>query len=199
MASTRNKDEDDDTVPDQILDAARELVLAVGVTRTTATDVARKAGISRMTFYRRFADMQRVLADLLTRELSALIAAAALEVDAKANARQRLCSVALGVVRSLADDELFARVLDVDPELLLPYVIDRTGASQWIVLSAITRALADGRGDGSIRPCELEPVARTVLLTVQSFVLSARILVRESNPEAAFAELGLLLDRYLAP
>jgi hypothetical protein len=38
-----------------------------------------------------------------------------------------------------------------------------------------------------------------VLLTVQSFVLSARILVRESNPEAAFAELGLLLDRYLAP
>ncbi|MCP2262032.1 transcriptional regulator, TetR family, partial [Streptoalloteichus tenebrarius] len=34
---------DDDT----LLDAARECVLAVGVRRTTLTDVARRAGVSR--------------------------------------------------------------------------------------------------------------------------------------------------------
>ena len=50
--------------PDPVLDAARESILAVGFRRTTLTDVARRAGVSRMTIYRRFADMKALLADL---------------------------------------------------------------------------------------------------------------------------------------
>ena len=42
---------------DRVLDAARACVLAVGVRRTTVTDVARRAGVSRMTLYRRFPDL----------------------------------------------------------------------------------------------------------------------------------------------
>ncbi|CAM5511644.1 hypothetical protein SHIRM173S_11244 [Streptomyces hirsutus] len=36
-----------------MLDAVRDCVLAVGVRRTTLTDVARRAGVCRMTLYRR--------------------------------------------------------------------------------------------------------------------------------------------------
>src|SRR5690242_15867496 len=54
--------------PDPLLDAARESILAVGWKRSTLTDVARRAGVSRMTIYRRWADMQTLLADLMTRE-----------------------------------------------------------------------------------------------------------------------------------
>ncbi len=198
MTSTRNNSEDD-AVQERILDAARELVLAVGVRRATASDVARQAGISRMTLYRRFPDVQRVLAALLTKELSQLLDTVRAEVDASAPARERLCASAVGLVRGLSVDPLFARVLDVDPELLLPYVIDRTGASQHIVLAAVRGAIVEGQSDGSIRPCEPELTARAVQLTVQSFVLSARITERESDPEATLAELGLLLDRYLQP
>ena len=42
---------------DRVLDAARACVLDVGVRRTTMTDVARRAGVSRMTLYRRFPDL----------------------------------------------------------------------------------------------------------------------------------------------
>ena len=58
---------------DRLLDAARECVLAVGVRRTTVTDVARRAGVSRMTLYRRYPDLEAVLAALMTREFGRLI------------------------------------------------------------------------------------------------------------------------------
>ena len=54
--------------PEGYLDAARESIFAVGWRRTTLTDIARRAGVSRMTIYRRWDDMQTLLADLLVRE-----------------------------------------------------------------------------------------------------------------------------------
>src|SRR3712207_1054015 len=56
-----------------LLDAARECVLAVGVPRTTFSDVARRAGVSRMTLYRRFPDLEALLAALMTREFGRLV------------------------------------------------------------------------------------------------------------------------------
>ena len=46
---------------DALLDAVRACVMAVGVRRTTLTDVARRAGVSRMTLYRRFPDVEALL------------------------------------------------------------------------------------------------------------------------------------------
>jgi AcrR family transcriptional regulator len=66
MASIRHK-------KDAVLDAARDCVLAVGVRRTTLTDVARRAGVSRMTIYRRWPDVQTLVADLMTREWAEVV------------------------------------------------------------------------------------------------------------------------------
>ena len=70
MTSMRNKPGDA-----AVLDAALECVLAVGVRRTTLTDVARRAGLSRMTLYRRWPDLDTLVADLMTRELLAVAGA----------------------------------------------------------------------------------------------------------------------------
>src|SRR4028118_1689679 len=72
MASSRNNGVADDP----LLDAARECILAVGWRRTTLTEVARRAGVSRMTLYRRWPDMQSLLADLMTRGGAAIAVAA---------------------------------------------------------------------------------------------------------------------------
>ena len=58
------------------LDAARACILDVGWRRTTLTEVARRAGVSRMTIYRAWPDMPAVLGDLMTREWSEVVARA---------------------------------------------------------------------------------------------------------------------------
>src|SRR3954451_20103901 len=110
---------------DPVLDAARECVLAVGVRRTTFSDVARRAGVSRMTLYRRFGDLEALLSALMTREFGRLVAAA--QARHSAGAPERAGRMVVGAARRLAADPLFQRLLDVDPELLLPYVTMRRG------------------------------------------------------------------------
>ena len=61
------------SVDDQILDAARSCVLDFGLRRTTLAEVARRAGVSRPTVYRRWPDTRAVVADLLTREIRTAI------------------------------------------------------------------------------------------------------------------------------
>uniref|UniRef100_UPI0024555EF2 TetR/AcrR family transcriptional regulator n=1 Tax=Nocardia abscessus TaxID=120957 RepID=UPI0024555EF2 len=57
-----------------ILDAARACVQEFGVRRTTLTEVARRAGVSRPTVYRRWPDTGALVAELLVRELRGIVA-----------------------------------------------------------------------------------------------------------------------------
>src|SRR4051794_16961514 len=64
------------------LDAARACILDVGWRRTTLTEVARRAEVSRMTIYRAWPDMPTVLGDLMTREWGEVVAVAVEAADA---------------------------------------------------------------------------------------------------------------------
>src|SRR3954453_11612937 len=68
MSPLRNNDAED-----TLLDAARACLVAGGWRRTTLTDVARRAGVSRMTIYRRWPDVRTLLGDLMTREWSEVV------------------------------------------------------------------------------------------------------------------------------
>src|SRR3954471_8870339 len=76
MTSLRHNPDQAASSDDAYLDAAREAILAVGWSRTTLTDIARRAGVSRMTLYRRWPDTQTLLADLMTREWGRVAGAA---------------------------------------------------------------------------------------------------------------------------
>jgi AcrR family transcriptional regulator len=190
--SQRNNVVDED---DRLLDAARECVLAVGVRRTTVTDVARRAGVSRMTLYRRFPDLEGVLAALMTREFGRLVAQAAARAEG-ATARERVVAMVVHGARSLAHDPLFVRLLDVDPELLLPYVTRRLGGMQRIAVAAGAEALA--AGDGSVRTdVSPEVLSAAIELIARGFVLASH---GELEPGLdPWAELGRAIDGYLRP
>ncbi len=188
------------TSADRVLDAVYASVLAVGVRRTTMSEVARRAGVSRMTVYRHFPDVTSVIAELMTREFCDLLDAIEQEVAALATARERLVEACVLTARRLPEHPLFRRVLDVDPELLIPYVFDRLGGTQEASIAALARLLEDGRQDGSVRRADdASPVAYCLQLTVQAFVLAARITAERSSPQAVEDELRRMLDAYLVP
>src|SRR3954464_2250643 len=188
----------DRDIPVEVLDATRAAVLAVGVRRTTLTDVARRAGVSRMTLYRLVPDVTTLILEVMTREFAALIAESEQHVRRRRTGRARAVAATVEIVRRLPDAPLFRRVLAVDPELLLPYLTDRLGATQRLAIGHVRRLLADGVADGSIRRADLDVLAVTVLFATTPFVVSARLLDDEQRA-SALDELSRMLDAWLAP
>lgn len=158
---------------DPVLDAAQECVLAYGVRRTTLTDVARRAGVSRMTLYRRWPDVRSLVGDLMTREW--------VRVAESVDLADPVRAVVDGV-RALRAHPLWRKIVEADPELLLPYLIDRRGATQEAILDLLEPAVGD------------RARAASVLLVAQSFLLSGPTML---DPDALDAELTTILERYL--
>ncbi|MEV0229401.1 helix-turn-helix domain-containing protein [Nonomuraea sp. NPDC050786] len=161
---------------DGVLDAARDCLLAYGVRRTTLTDVARRAGVSRMTIYRRWPDVRTLVAELMTREWVRVVEGLDLSDPVRA--------VVAGV-RGLRAHPLWRKIVEADPELLVQYLIDRRGASQEAALGVLERAVGDARK------------ARAVLLVAQSFLLSAPTMLDPVTLDELDDELAAMLEAYL--
>lgn len=189
-----------DSPRDGYLDAARACILDVGWRRTTLTEVARRAGVSRMTIYRTWSDMQQLLGDLMTREWAGVVTAQVAEEDDAAPAIDRLVGDIVGTVRILRDNELFVRIVELDPELLLPYLLSRRGRSQDLILALTTEAIRAGQEAGDIRAGNATAIARSLLLAAHGFTLSAHTMVDEAVSETELDdELTHLLTRTLQP
>ena len=192
MTSVRNKT--------RVLDAAREVIISVGWKRATLTDVARRADLSRMTVYRAYPDMQSILADLMTREWVGEIDEVVEDTDADADWAGVIARRFSGAVTVLRDNELFRRIVDVDPEQLLPYLIDRRGRSQDAILAGLVSRIADSQATGHVRDGDPVLMARTLLLAAHGFAISAQTMADDGLTQADLdAELTTLVRRYLAP
>jgi len=188
------------TVEDEaLLDAVHACVLAVGVRRTTMTDVARRAGVSRMTLYRRYADVTSLLQALMTREFTQIIGEVEAEVASLPSARERLVRAAVVGVERLTRHPLFLRIVDVDPELLLPYITTRRGAFQKAAVGVLEARLADGVAEGSVGVADPAIAARTIELALRGFAFQTLAAGAARERAEELMELGQMLDRYLAP
>lgn len=184
---------------DPLLSATYDVILDVGLRRTTVADVARRAGVSRMTFYRQFGDLDAAVAGLLMAELIATVERIRGAVAQRRTARGRLVDLVVLGVPALFDHPLLRRVLDLDPGALLPYLVDRQGSGQRAIVTAFVAEIRAGQEDGSIRPVDPHLAAGIVLLTAQSYAISGRLIGAEQRWDVVLGELRQLIDRYLAP
>jgi AcrR family transcriptional regulator len=181
------------------LDAARDCILDVGWRRTTLTEVAKRASVSRMTIYRAWSDMGSLLGDLMTREWVG-IAAATRVAAADTTTPAGIAAAALSTVRALRDNELFVRIVELDPDLMLPYLLSRRGRSQEALIEILAAEIQSGQAAGAIRPGNPTLMARTLTLAGHGFVFSALTMVDADVPlEDLDAEYVRLVTRTLEP
>src|ERR1700676_1795095 len=143
-----------------LLNAARACVAERGISRTTVSDVARRAGSSRMTVYRTFPDAATLWSTLLTREIGTIVADAEAAAASLPTARERLIEATATAVAALRSDPVIRRLIELDGERLLPSLTVRRGHAQEIALAAVREHIAAGRRDGSIRAVRGDAVPR---------------------------------------
>jgi AcrR family transcriptional regulator len=206
MTSLRHNPDDGtggSSARDSYLDAARACILDVGWRRTTLTEVARRAGVSRMTIYRTWSDMQELLGDLMTREWGELVASTRPTDGYDPGAGpdpEQIADGVLRAVRALRDNELFLRIVELDPELILPYLLARRGRSQELILGLLEAMIEAGQQACTVRNGPPAAIARALVLAAHGFVLSAHTMADDHVPPAVLDdELRLLVGRMLAP
>lgn len=180
---------------DPYLDAARAALLDLGWSRTTLTEIARRAGVSRMTLYRAWPDMNSLLGDLMTREWADVLVVS----DAE-DLRVRVVESVVGSVQALRSNEMFNRIVELDPERLLPYLIERQGRSQELVISFLAEGIREGQQADQIRAGDANLIAEAILLQAHGFALSAHTFApTEAHLRQLDDQFTDALMRYLAP
>ncbi|HKI39334.1 MAG TPA: helix-turn-helix domain-containing protein, partial [Mycobacterium sp.] len=119
MLSISNAESD---TADRILAAAASCVVDFGVERVTLAEIARRAGVSRPTVYRRWPDTRSIVAALLTRHINDVMRDAPLLGDD----RESLVRQIITVADLLRRDNLVMSVLH--SELAPIYITERLGA-----------------------------------------------------------------------
>lgn len=194
---------DEDTTvgnDDVLLRAVRDEVLAYGVRRATATSIAQRAGVSRVTVYRRGGGIKALVLDALVTEFQRALLEVGARVEAQGEprtGRERIVANATELVDTLHDAPLVRALLEHDPDLLLPYVVDRFGRSQQLVLDGLADDIADGQADGSVRDGDPGLLAQVLLQALTPFVIGGRLMTRDHEPAAVRAELCQLVDGFL--
>ena len=158
-----------DAISDRILDAALSLSAASGVRNLTMDEVARRAGVGRMTVYRRFGDKARLVSALGAREAQRCIAA----LDAAAPADAPIVDqIAEGFVTSLRlarEHPLLNRLARHEPESVLDAA--NAGGLFGLARAFAAQRLRAAHSAGVVGAIDFDAAAELLVRLCVSFVL----------------------------
>jgi TetR/AcrR family transcriptional regulator, repressor for uid operon len=108
-------DEDVDRTSRRILDAALREAAAVGLQRITVEDVVRRAGVSRMTAYRRYPRRDDLVEALVRRETQRFLAAVADAIDAAEDPHEGVAEAFVAAVTFAREHPMLRRAGQLEP------------------------------------------------------------------------------------
>lgn len=153
-----------DPATNEILDAALEVLASQGIRKTTIEDVARQAGVDRVTVYRRLGTKNDVVGAVLAREAQRVFEGAAASASRATDIEERVALVFTGLVRDLRGHTLFNKIIAMEPDTALAKVT--TGAAGLVQLAvhfATTSLLDDFESsDPEDLAARVEVVARLI-------------------------------------
>ncbi len=189
----------------RILGAAAALISTRGIDGLTVTEVAKRAGVSRPTVYRRWAGTDELVRATLLRATLALIERIDAErVDAELPAaeqasRRALVDTVLRFTELFRADPLYRGLLEHEPEVFTRYSLLRIGSGQRALLLWLGAAIARAQEYGEVRVGAPADIAIMLLLIAQSAILSHRSVSALIDAEALDVQLRAAVDGYLRP
>jgi AcrR family transcriptional regulator len=193
--STGLRTETEDRTARRILDAALEQFTVFGLRRSSMDDVAKRAGVSRVTVYRRFQNKDRLVEQTLLRENNRFFQRLDAAVAALPTMEERVVEGFVVALRHTRAHPLFGGLLRLEPDVVLPYLTVHGGSSLSATVEYLTGHLrraqqAEGRPDEDPRP-----VAELMVRVAVSFLLNPASCIEMDDEDQARA----FARRYLAP
>ncbi|NUS03982.1 MAG: TetR family transcriptional regulator [Nonomuraea sp.] len=162
----------------RILDAAYASLLEQGLRRSTMDDVARRAGIARVTVYRRFPRKSDLVQAVITRELRRFLRAFEQTVAPLPTMADRVVEGFAVALRLARGHPLLRRLLATEPETILPLLTLEAGPYLAVARAYLARHLAVRESDA---------LAETFIRVALSFVLVPDSAIPLGNDEDARA------------
>lgn len=185
------EDTSGDELAVRILDAGLACFSERGLQRPTVEDIARGAGVSRVTIYRRFDNKTALVEAVLLRECRRCLTALDEAITGSEVLEERIVEGFVFALRYAREHPLVGGLLQTEPEEVLPYLTVRGGTALAVVreylaehLRAVGRAGFDPVG-----------VAEIMVRIVVSFVITSQSAVELDTDE----DLRRFARRYLLP
>ncbi|MBB2940852.1 AcrR family transcriptional regulator [Actinoplanes lutulentus] len=184
----------DDPYRERILVAAAEQFRTLGIRRSSMDDVARRAGVSRITVYRRFAAKTALVDELLLRELRDYVAEFRRVVGEQTTGEGRLVEGFVASLRAARGNRLVSGLLVADPETVVPLMTTEGGPVLGAVRDFVAGQLRHDQDDGLI-PATVDTglVAEVVARLALSFFVTpeSRVDVDDDDQLRSFARTVL--------
>lgn len=188
-------DVEDETAA-RVLDAALDRFATFGIRRTTMDDIAEAASIGRATVYRRFGGRDEIVRAVVLRELARFIAEVDAVVQAIDDPVERFTEGFVAMLRAARTNDLLRRMLDVEPQLVLPALTVEAGSAVALCREYLVGELGRSQVDGEIRAdVDVEVVAELLVRLCQSLLLTPNG-VLDVDDESGLRRLA---RAYLAP
>jgi AcrR family transcriptional regulator len=133
IADAWHSEPSEDTTARRVVDAATRQLELFGIQRTTMEDVARRAGVSRVTIYRHFSNKDVLVEAVVLREVRTFLDELGRFLEGIETDEERIVEGFAFTLTQLRQHTLLRRLLEGEPELFLPQLT--TGAAPLIAVA----------------------------------------------------------------
>ncbi|MFG1944032.1 TetR/AcrR family transcriptional regulator [Nonomuraea sp. NPDC048826] len=188
--------DDTDTTRARILDAAYEQFCRMGIRRSTMEDVARRAKVSRVTVYRRFATKDALVEHVVRREFRRYFDQFLVDIEQAGTAADRVVLGFVSSMRAIRSNPLIGGLIAAEPELLVPSMISDGGRTLATVRQFVAGQLRREQRAGHV-PGDLDTdlVAELMVRVSASFLSTPSHIVDLDDDE----QLATVARQFLVP
>ncbi|MFE6925253.1 TetR/AcrR family transcriptional regulator [Nocardia sp. NPDC057663] len=179
---------------EKLLDSALSAFLDFGIKRTSMGEIARRAGISPATLYRRFESKNDLVEAVGVREAQRYVAVIDERVRAVTEPGEQLVEIFVAFVTTIAGNELLRRLLATEPEIILPRLTTEAGPILTVGRGYLADKLRELQVGETVPDFEPDLVAEIMARLALSLALTPDGLIPLDDPAAGreFARRTLL-------
>ncbi|GAB3488286.1 TetR/AcrR family transcriptional regulator [Amycolatopsis cihanbeyliensis] len=179
-----------------ILDAAYEQFCRTGIQRSTMEDVARRAGVSRITVYRRFATKDALVEHVVRREFRRYFDRFLVDIEQAETVADRVVLGFVSSLRTIRRNPLIGGLVTAEPDLLVPSMISDGGRTLATVRQFVAGQLRREQRAGNVSgDLDTDLVAELMVRVSGSFLAIPSQVIDLDDDE----QLAAVARRFLVP